>query len=251
MHFIVSVACGYIDGDHNKDNKNRSMIIHPDRELESHDQYINWINGLKVKWVNELRADKNSDEYIELTKEIKNTLENIRNNANNKNKIPNFSDNFIDYFKEALQNIIPTEFNAGRGRRRRRIPIIPWDRRYANLLIEKVNKYNIDVYLVNTGWVNGPYGIGNRFDIPVTRAIISAIQSNELVNSKTEKIKSINLEVPLEVSGVDSVLLNPIKNWKDPSSYDKYAQNLIKKFTDNFSKFKVSEDVVASGPQAN
>ena len=135
MHFIVSVACGYIDGDHNKDNKNRSMIIHPDRELESHDQYINWINGLKVKWVNELRADKNSDEYVELTKEIKNTLENIRNNANNKNKIPNFSDDFIDYFKEALQNIIPTEFNAGRGRRRRRIPIIPWDRSYANLLI--------------------------------------------------------------------------------------------------------------------
>ena len=122
---------------------------------------------------------------------------------------------------------------------------------YANLLMKRIESFGSFVYLVNTGWTGGPYGIGKRFDIPVTRAIISAIQSNELVNSKTKKIEGINLEVPLEVSGVDSVLLNPIKNWKDPSSYDKYSQNLIKKFTDNFSKFKVSQDVVAAGPQAN
>ena len=130
MHFIVSVACGYISG-HSKEN-NRSMFIHPDRLLESHDQYIGWINALKIKWEGELKADKNSDEHKDLIKHIKNTLEDIKNNSDGEEKIPSFSDEFVDYFRESLSKIIPIKFNAGRGLR---IPEIEWERDYAHLLI--------------------------------------------------------------------------------------------------------------------
>lgn len=130
MHFIVSVACGYISG-HYKEN-NRSMFIHPDRDLDSHDQYISWINALKMKWDGELKADKKSDEYKDLIQYIKNILESIRDNSDNKEEVPNFSDDFIEYFRESLAKIIPTKFNAGKGGR---IPEIEWDRDYAHLLI--------------------------------------------------------------------------------------------------------------------
>jgi len=130
MHFIVSVACGYISG-HSKEN-NRSMFIHPDRLLDSHDQYIGWINALKIKWEGELKANKNSDEYKDLIKYIKNTLEEIKNNSDGKEEIPVFTEQFVDYFRESLLKIIPIKFNAGRGLR---IPEIEWERDYAHLLI--------------------------------------------------------------------------------------------------------------------
>ena len=130
MHFVVTVACGYITG-HDEEN-NRSMFVHPDRVLESHDQYISWINALKMKWQGELKADKNSDEYNDLIKLIKNTLENIKKNADDKDEIPNFSDEFVIYFNESLSKITPIKFNAGRGGR---IPEIEWDRRYPHLLV--------------------------------------------------------------------------------------------------------------------
>ena len=130
MHFMVSVACGYITGHSNENN--RSMFIHPDRDLDSHDQYISWINALKMKWDGEIKADKESDEYKDLIQHIRNTLESIRNNADNKDEVPNFSDDFIEYFRESLAKIIPTKFNAGKGGR---IPEIEWDRDYAHLLI--------------------------------------------------------------------------------------------------------------------
>ena len=105
------------------------------------------------------------------------------------------------------------------------------------------------MYLVNTGWTGGPYGIGQRFDIPVTRSIISAIQTGKLAGAKTEKIEGLNLDVPLEVEGVDSNLLNPIKNWTDPSSYSSYEDKLVGQFKSNFKKFNVSESIVSAGPK--
>ena len=120
---------------------------------------------------------------------------------------------------------------------------------YADLLMKRVEEFNSTVYLVNTGWTGGPYGIGKRFDIPVTRAVISAIQTGSLVGAETETIEGMNLQVPLQIDGVDSNLLNPIKNWTNPSSYKEYENKLVGQFKENFKKFDVSESIIKAGPR--
>ncbi|MEO1955854.1 MAG: phosphoenolpyruvate carboxykinase (ATP), partial [Gammaproteobacteria bacterium] len=120
---------------------------------------------------------------------------------------------------------------------------------YADLLMKRIEAFESKVYLVNTGWTGGPYGTGKRFDIPVTRAIISAIQSGKLAGAKTEKIEGMNLNIPLEVEGVDKKLLNPTRNWEDQRSYGTYEEQLINQFKTNFKKFNVSEDIINAGPK--
>ena len=122
---------------------------------------------------------------------------------------------------------------------------------YADLLMKRVESFGSKVFLVNTGWTGGPYGIGSRFKIPTTRRIVNAIQDGELDNVETQKIPGLNLDVPIEVDGVDSKLLNPIETWENKDEYNKYLNELIENFQENFKKFNVKPEIVKAGPGFN
>ena len=120
---------------------------------------------------------------------------------------------------------------------------------YADLLMKRVEAYNSRVFLVNTGWTGGPYGTGSRFDIPTTRRIVNAIQNGELNDVETQHVPGLNLEIPRNIDGVDSKLLNPIETWADGESYQKYLKELVEKFQNNFKKFDVGHDIISAGPK--
>ena len=120
---------------------------------------------------------------------------------------------------------------------------------YADLLMKRVEAYNSRVFLVNTGWTGGPYGTGSRFDIPTTRRIVNAIQNGELNDVETQHVPGLNLEIPRNIDGVDSKLLNPIDTWADGESYKKYLKELVEKFQNNFKKFDVGHDIISAGPK--
>ena len=125
---------------------------------------------------------------------------------------------------------------------------------YANLLIKRLAEFDAQVYLVNTGWTGGsgaPSGSGSRFPIPVTRAIVSACQRGALLDCNAHHLDYLNLDIPVEIPGVDSSYLNPRDTWEDKLSYDAEAKNLANLFAENFKKFEVDNAIIEAGPRVS
>lgn len=121
---------------------------------------------------------------------------------------------------------------------------------YAELLMKRLRHHDTQVYLVNTGWTGGPQGEGGqRFSIPTTRSIVSALITRQIKNVEFETLAQFNLKIPKTVPGVDEKLLNPIKNWKDQTAYRENATRLIEQFVENFKRFNnVSDAIRRAGP---
>jgi len=123
---------------------------------------------------------------------------------------------------------------------------------YARELAKKIEEHGTSAYLVNTGWIGGPYGIGKRIDIPSTRAIIDAILDGSLDNADYDILPIFNLAIPKNVNNVNSKLLNPRNLWENPLDWDVAAKNLAEKFIKNFENFTDNEEgraLVAAGPK--
>src|SRR3989339_23875 len=120
---------------------------------------------------------------------------------------------------------------------------------YADLLKTYIKKYKVNVYLVNTGWQGGAYGVGKRISIKDTRAIVTGILEGNLGEEKYRDDKFFNLKIPLHVKGVDSKILDPKAMWKDKQAYDVKAKELVLKFIENFKKFgEIPKPIINAGP---
>ena len=105
---------------------------------------------------------------------------------------------------------------------------------YIDLFIKYLKKYNTDVYLVNTGWTGGPYGVGSRFDITVTRHIISNILDGTIKNENSIKDPIFQLSIPTKSKGVPDILLNPVNSWDDKVLFYERAMELVRQFSNHF-----------------
>ncbi len=121
---------------------------------------------------------------------------------------------------------------------------------YAELLGEYINKYNANVYLVNTGWSGGPAGEVPRMSIKFTRAIVSAALNGNLEKSEFVLDPNFNVLVPASCPGVPAEVLNPREAWKDKAAYDAKAKDLAGRFAKNFQKYKdMPAHIVEAGPK--
>jgi len=122
---------------------------------------------------------------------------------------------------------------------------------YAHMLGERLDRDDATVWLVNTGWTGGPFGEGERMPIAATRAQLHAALSGQLADAMFRTDEVFGLEVPVEVPGVESSLLDPRSTWRDPEAYDRKARELARMFRDNFEQFaaEAGPDVTAAGPR--
>ncbi len=122
--------------------------------------------------------------------------------------------------------------------------------RYAEMLGEKIDEHNVEVFLVNTGWSGGPYGVGERIKLQYTRAMVQAALNGDLRTVETTVDPIFGLHIPLHCPGVPDHVLQPRETWADKDAYDKKARELAENFKENFKKFTgVSERIKNAGPK--
>ena len=123
---------------------------------------------------------------------------------------------------------------------------------YADLLGKKLRKSKAKVWLINTGWSGGAYGIGSRMKLSYTRAMITAALNGELDKVAFEHDAVFNMQFPTSCPGVPAEVLNPRLTWADKKAYDAKAIELAKAFSKNFEQYadQAKPEIVAAGPKA-
>ena len=123
--------------------------------------------------------------------------------------------------------------------------------KYAELLKRKIERYGVKCWLVNTGWVGGPYGIGKRISIKYTRALLNAALTGKLDSVKFKRDPVFGFDVPETCPNVPDDVLDPSSSWHDKKEYDKKYKQLAQRFIENFGKFttQTPQEVIDAGPK--
>lgn len=123
--------------------------------------------------------------------------------------------------------------------------------KYAEMLGKKMKENKVNVWLVNTGWTGGPYGVGSRMKLKYTRAMISAALNSDISDVQYKQHPIFGVEVPLTFPNVPSEVLDPRATWSDKSAYDKKANDLAEKFNRNFEKYEAeaSDEILEAAPK--
>ena len=121
---------------------------------------------------------------------------------------------------------------------------------YAEMLGDRISRHSTNVFMVNTGWTGGPYGVGHRIDLGITRAIVQAATAGALDGAATKHHEIFNLEFPVSCPGVPDDLLDPQSTWSNADQYKQAARDLAQRFQKNFDRFagSVPAAVRAAGP---
>lgn len=124
--------------------------------------------------------------------------------------------------------------------------------KYASMLGEKLKESGARVWLINTGWTGGPYGIGSRMKLAYTRAMITAALEGQLDNVKFDTIPVFGLQIPTSCPNVPDEILNPRNTWSNPVEYDAKSAHLAELFVKNFNQYAdgVTADILAAAPKA-
>ena len=131
------------------------------------------------------------------------------------------------------------------------MPLHP--RRYAELLGERIRRHGVKVWLINTGWTGGPYGVGERIAIPHTRAMVNAALDGKLDDVPMRQDQVFGFDVPISCPGVPDEMLDPATSWSDRAAYEAQAAKLAGMFRDNFKTFadEAGEAILAAGPRSD
>ncbi|MDC3253203.1 phosphoenolpyruvate carboxykinase (ATP) [Crocinitomicaceae bacterium] len=123
--------------------------------------------------------------------------------------------------------------------------------KYAELLGKKLEQSNVNVWLVNTGWSGGSYGVGKRMSLKYTRAMITAAMTGKLDNIDYQTQAIFELQIPVSCEGVPSEILNPRDTWDDTSKFDEVANNLANQFVKNFEQYatETSTEILSAAPK--
>ncbi len=123
--------------------------------------------------------------------------------------------------------------------------------RYAELLGDKLKKNNVNVWLINTGWSGGSYGVGSRIKLAFTRAMITAALNGELDKVEFETMPIFNLSMPKSCPGVPTELLNPRNTWGDKNEFDSKLNTLAASFVKNFGQYAefANEEILSASPK--